>query len=331
MTYDVFISHSSQSAKTAMSLVANLEADGLKCWVAPRDLNPGHEWAEGIIDGIEASKVFLLLLCPNANQSPHVLREVERAANKKKVIIPILTSQFPISKALEFFIACHHYFDMSGKSMGTVGEELSQAIHKTLGKIAPPIVKPPKKRWFLPIVIFIVLSLIVVFTTVKSCKPPIPPSSWIGINKMVSNADYSIPIVTNKQIYVEGDLLEISCVIPISGYLTIFSHTLGTEKVTMLFPNPGHPENYVFAEETIKIPGTGDNYKLRADADTGKTVLVAFVDQNSSAIQSLQLVTTNQAFVSGSVELISKVRGFDVEVDGKPGKIGAGELALQKR
>lgn len=41
MAHDVFISHSAKDKEAAHGLCAGLEARGLRCWIAPRDIVPG--------------------------------------------------------------------------------------------------------------------------------------------------------------------------------------------------------------------------------------------------------------------------------------------------
>jgi hypothetical protein len=42
----IFISYASQDAAVANSVVGCLEAQGLKCWLAPRDVRPGAQYAD---------------------------------------------------------------------------------------------------------------------------------------------------------------------------------------------------------------------------------------------------------------------------------------------
>jgi nucleotide-binding universal stress UspA family protein len=77
---DVFISYASQDAAVANSIVENLEQQGVKCWVAPRDVKPGAPYADAIIRAINEAKAMVLVLSSSATDSSHVAREVERAA-----------------------------------------------------------------------------------------------------------------------------------------------------------------------------------------------------------------------------------------------------------
>ena len=83
----VFISYASQDAAVADSIVESLEQHGLRCWLAPRDVRPGAEYAEAIVRAINEAEAVVLVLSKSAIASDHVGREVERAASKHKPII----------------------------------------------------------------------------------------------------------------------------------------------------------------------------------------------------------------------------------------------------
>ena len=50
MTHDVLISYSSKHKSTADAVYAKLEQEGVRCWIAPRDIRPGQEWGEAVIE-----------------------------------------------------------------------------------------------------------------------------------------------------------------------------------------------------------------------------------------------------------------------------------------
>ena len=72
----IFISYSSKDDIEAFKLCDYLEKNQKKCFIAPRDIQPGKEYGEEIINGIDGSVGMVLLLSQNSNRSPHVLREV---------------------------------------------------------------------------------------------------------------------------------------------------------------------------------------------------------------------------------------------------------------
>ncbi|HVK03692.1 MAG TPA: toll/interleukin-1 receptor domain-containing protein, partial [Armatimonadaceae bacterium] len=89
MTPDVFISHSSRDKAAADAVCAALEAAGVGCWIAPRDIPPGMEWSSAIIGALRQSRLLLLLFTAASNQSPQVLREVERAVSLRQPIVTL--------------------------------------------------------------------------------------------------------------------------------------------------------------------------------------------------------------------------------------------------
>lgn len=107
----VFLSHSSENFKAAQEICAIIEKEGYKCFLAPRDIRSGHEYAEEIIDGIDGSDVMLLLLSDKSNSSPHVLREVERAVSKKIPIVVYELEKVQLSKSMEYFLMTHQWVD----------------------------------------------------------------------------------------------------------------------------------------------------------------------------------------------------------------------------
>lgn len=107
----VFLSHSSENTKEVREVCALIEKEGYKCFLAPRDIRSGHEYAEEIIDGIDSSDVMLLLLSEKSNSSPHVLREVERAVSKKIPIVVYELEKVQLSKSMEYFLMTHQWLN----------------------------------------------------------------------------------------------------------------------------------------------------------------------------------------------------------------------------
>ena len=84
---------------------------GLRCWIAPRDVRAGREYANEIIDAIERTPVLVLVLSAAANESKFVRREVERAVTKGDPVIPVRIENVMPSTALELFVSATHWID----------------------------------------------------------------------------------------------------------------------------------------------------------------------------------------------------------------------------
>ena len=84
----VFISHSADDREIAQRVCSGLEDEGLRCWIAPRDIETGRDWPEAIVEAISRSRAFVLIFSSRADASSQVKREVERAAARKVPILP---------------------------------------------------------------------------------------------------------------------------------------------------------------------------------------------------------------------------------------------------
>lgn len=108
---------------TADAVCAHLESRGIRCWYAPRDIEPGADWAESIISGLNGAKVMVLIYTDNSNDSEQVLREVAYAAENGLVIVPFRLSGAKPTDRLGGYIKKYHWLD-------AVDVELAQAIQK---------------------------------------------------------------------------------------------------------------------------------------------------------------------------------------------------------
>lgn len=107
----IFISHSSHDAEKAAGICSVLEGDGHSCFIAPRDIRPGREYAEEIINGIIGADILLLLLSGQSNQSPHVLREVERAGSSRIPIVVYKLEEVALTRSMEYFLMTNQWID----------------------------------------------------------------------------------------------------------------------------------------------------------------------------------------------------------------------------
>ena len=125
---DVFVSYASQDTAVANSIVEGLESQGLKCWIAPRDVKPGAEYADAIVRAINDAKAIVLVMSGGAVASTHVGREVERAASKRKPIIAFRTDEAPLSAALEYFLSQSQWIDVPALGMKAALAKLAEAV-----------------------------------------------------------------------------------------------------------------------------------------------------------------------------------------------------------
>ena len=140
---DVFISHSSADSKLAYAMCDYLEEKGIRCWIAPRDVQGGTEYAEAIIMGIRNCKIMVVLFNKNANDSIYVKNEVERAFNYKTILIPFKLDQTVSSAKLELFLGSVHSLDATKGNPEAHFDLLYQNCARALGKKESPIKEKP--------------------------------------------------------------------------------------------------------------------------------------------------------------------------------------------
>jgi len=128
MAHDVFISYSSKDKVIADAVCARLEGRGIRCWIAPRDVQPGAPYGEEIINAIQGSRVMVLVFSSNANASPHIPKEVERAVSHGVSIIPLRVENVTPAKSLDYFISSVHWLDAIAPPLESHLESLATTI-----------------------------------------------------------------------------------------------------------------------------------------------------------------------------------------------------------
>jgi hypothetical protein len=161
----VFISYSSKDRKIADAVVAGLEQRKLRCWVAPRDIDPGQEWAEAIISGIKRSTTMVVVFSGSANDSKQVLREVERAINHGITVIPFRIEDIAPSGAMEYFLTVPHWLDAMSEPLEQSIERLYAALSSAGDASVPtppaPIEPQPSRAAFSVKIVAVIASLAV--------------------------------------------------------------------------------------------------------------------------------------------------------------------------
>lgn len=135
----LFLSHSSKEYDIAEKICEYLEENGHRCFLAPRDIRSGHIYAQEIMEGIEQTDAMLVLLSKAANESPHVLREVESAVSKKKAVFVYQLEEVELSKSLQYFLMTHQW-------IGKVSANHYEGILQSIQEYGEPIAKDAGNR-----------------------------------------------------------------------------------------------------------------------------------------------------------------------------------------
>lgn len=160
-------------------MCARLEARGIRCWIAPRDVQPGLAYGEAIIDAIHGCRIMVVLLSSHANSSIHIAKEVERAVSHGATIIPLRIEAVAPAKSLDYFLSSVHWLDALTPPLERHLDNLADTIFKLLQPIrndivvgtapkaaaapAPGSVVPAAKNWLIPAIVGgLVVAVIVI-------------------------------------------------------------------------------------------------------------------------------------------------------------------------
>ena len=114
-----------------------------------RDVEPGRNFGDEIIRGIEACRAFILVLSPASNGSDFVAKELATAVGKKKTVLPIRIKDVEPSAALALFIAGTHWIDAFGGKLGPEADRLASLLSGQPRPAAAPLPAPraSRPRW----------------------------------------------------------------------------------------------------------------------------------------------------------------------------------------
>ncbi|MCC6155342.1 MAG: TIR domain-containing protein [Candidatus Hydrogenedentes bacterium] len=149
MAHDVFVSYSTQDKSVADAMCHHLEARHIRCWVAPRDVPPGANFAGSIVKAIRESRVMVLVYSESSNRSPHVLNEVNTAVAKGVMIIPFRIENAALSEDMEYYLGAPHWLDALTEPLeehlGRLSDRID-ALLATFPNTAHEIAKPTKAK-----------------------------------------------------------------------------------------------------------------------------------------------------------------------------------------
>jgi formylglycine-generating enzyme required for sulfatase activity len=148
--HQVFISYASDniSSTTSDRQVADriciaLESQGIRCWIAPRDILPGNDWMDAIIDAVDHTKIIVLVFSANTEKSQWVKDEIKLALEEKRTIIPFRIQDVSPQRALKLLKVRCQWMDAFTPPLEKHIESLVNIVSRHLG-LEPTI--PVKKE-----------------------------------------------------------------------------------------------------------------------------------------------------------------------------------------
>lgn len=128
---DIFISYASEELNIAESICTLLENSGVTCFISVRDIRAGREYAEELVNAIDNAKALVLVLTKHSNQSPHVLREIERAVSHNMPILVYVHEEVQLNKSMEYFLMTHQWIMNDENSAKNLLDGVANAMKNT--------------------------------------------------------------------------------------------------------------------------------------------------------------------------------------------------------
>lgn len=139
----IFLSYSSRDKLIADAICSRLENQGIRCWIAPRDVNPGSDYSDQISEALERSTAMVMVFSSGSNSSRHVKSEIDRAFSLDKVIIPFRVENVELDKGLAYYLSKTHWLDALTKPLEQHIDRLAGTIRKVSGLDGSPPPPPP--------------------------------------------------------------------------------------------------------------------------------------------------------------------------------------------
>jgi hypothetical protein len=146
----IFLSYSSKDKLLTDAICSRLENQGIRCWIAPRDVNPGSDYSNQIADALEASTAMVMVFSSESNASRHVKSEIDRAFGLGKMIIPFRVENVELDKGLAYYLAKTHWLDAVTKPLDQHIDRLAATLRQISGVETADAIAPPPRAPVLP-------------------------------------------------------------------------------------------------------------------------------------------------------------------------------------
>ncbi len=107
---------------------------------------PGIPYGQQLVNAIAAARIVLLVFSAGANDSRAVLSELELAASRKKIILPVRIEDVAPSATLEFYVRAIHWLDAATRPRDEAWSELLRDVRTLLAQTAAADAQPAGPR-----------------------------------------------------------------------------------------------------------------------------------------------------------------------------------------
>lgn len=152
----LFICYSSKDEPVAREIVEFLETAGLECWISGRDVPPGHNYQETIVQALESSRGVVFLFSESSNRSHEIRKELSIGGSMNLPVFPVRLAPIAPGGALRYELAIRQWIDIFpnrrralDRLAVTIKQVLDAAATAASGAdgISPAVATPPGKAF----------------------------------------------------------------------------------------------------------------------------------------------------------------------------------------
>ena len=96
MNHDVFITYHTHDMKAAKAICQVVEQNGIKCWMAPRDIPPGSDYSSEIENAIMSTKAIVVIFSETSASFQWLKGEITIGFEEHKPIVVYRIDQTPL-------------------------------------------------------------------------------------------------------------------------------------------------------------------------------------------------------------------------------------------
>ncbi len=126
----IFVSFAAEDAGEVRSLMQKLKASGLDLRTAEAGTQDRQTGQEEVVESIEGSRLFLLVLTPSSAESEQIRRELELATTKARKIVTVLLRPTVVPAGMDYALVGIQSVDLS--------RNFDSGVARLLEALAPP-------------------------------------------------------------------------------------------------------------------------------------------------------------------------------------------------
>ncbi len=107
----VFISYATANRAAAHKACAAIEKRGIPCWISTRDVSPGANYQEAIVQALRGARALVLVFSAAANSSDEIKKELSLASRFRLPVIALRIEDVEPSDAFAYELSTRQWID----------------------------------------------------------------------------------------------------------------------------------------------------------------------------------------------------------------------------